>query len=141
MNTFGRSLLNLPSPFVEAKIFEKNFHVREGTIREKPDYDDAWLFACAAQSGSIFYIGSNIGQSAFLELYSDKVEHLLLVEPTLSSSYNYNRQVNYLLQPRSWEWPESIIQIEQGTPINQQLLDAIGKSPVMELKCLNPSSL
>ncbi len=79
--SWARFKLNLPPVFVEAKIFEKEFHVREGTIRSVPDFDDAWLIACASKAEIIFDIGANIGQSAFLELTPDGVDNLLLVEP------------------------------------------------------------
>jgi hypothetical protein len=48
---------------VNAKILDKNFLVRKGTIRNKPDKDDAWLFELSKKSKTIFDVGSNIGQS------------------------------------------------------------------------------
>ena len=76
-----RSLLKLPPPWVNEYIIDKEFMVREGTIRKNPDKDDGWLFACASLAHRIFDIGSNIGQAARLELYSASVEHVLLVDP------------------------------------------------------------
>jgi FkbM family methyltransferase len=80
LNAF-RYLLKLPPPWVSANIFNRSFRVRGQTIRVTPDKDDAWVFACSYISRQIFDIGSNIGQSAMLELFPDTVEHVLLVDP------------------------------------------------------------
>ena len=76
-----RYLFRLPPPWEEATIFDRIFVTREGTIRKEADKDDGWLFACASSSIRIFDIGANIGQSAFLELYPESVQQVLLVDP------------------------------------------------------------
>lgn len=76
-----RYFLKLPPPWVNMKLFNRTFLVREQTIRRTADKDDGWLFACSSVSRRIFDIGTNIGQAAMLELYCDSVEHVLLVDP------------------------------------------------------------
>lgn len=80
-NSAYRRIFKLPPPLVKAKLLDKEYLVREQTIRDTPDKDDAWLLACAFSAKRIFDIGSNIGQAAMLELYPDSVEHVLLVDP------------------------------------------------------------
>lgn len=70
----------MPPPWVAEYLFDRDFTVREGTIRKTPDKDDGWLFAASSLSTRIFDIGANIGQSAFLELFHKSVEHVLLVD-------------------------------------------------------------
>lgn len=77
----SRSILKLPPPLVTESLLGREFTVRQGTIRDIPDKDDAWLLACACRSRRIFDIGANIGQSAMLELFPETVEHVLLVDP------------------------------------------------------------
>jgi FkbM family methyltransferase len=52
-----------------------------GTIRQKVDYDDAWLLALAQDAHIVFDVGSNIGQSAVLLLHSGHVSQIVLIEP------------------------------------------------------------
>lgn len=63
------------------RFLKRDYCVIRGTIRRKPDYDDAWLLACSAHSTRIFDLGANIGQASILELYSENVKELLLVDP------------------------------------------------------------
>jgi len=65
---------------VNAKILDKNFLVRKGTIRNKPDKDDAWLFELSKKSKTIFDVGSNIGQSSILMSYNNP-EKIILIDP------------------------------------------------------------
>lgn len=59
----------------------KNFRVIEGTFRDTPEKDESWLFNIAKYHKVIFDIGANIGQSAFLMLYHETVEKIVLVDP------------------------------------------------------------
>lgn len=54
--------------------------VRGGTMRPRPDYDDAWFLACARHAGAIFDIGANVGYSAILALQEPAVREVVLVE-------------------------------------------------------------
>lgn len=63
------------------RFLERNYQVVRGTIRKQPDYDDAWLLACSSHATKIFDLGANIGQASLLELYSENVNELLLVDP------------------------------------------------------------
>ena len=66
---------------VSKRILNKNYRVIEGTIRDKIDKDDAWLFALSAHHKNMFDIGANIGQSAMLMLYHRNIENIVLVDP------------------------------------------------------------
>lgn len=59
----------------------KNYRVVEGTFRDTPEKDESWLFNVAKYHKVIFDIGANIGQSAFLMLYHETVEKIVLVDP------------------------------------------------------------
>ena len=63
------------------KILDKNYNIIKGSIRTRPDNDDAWLFALSRNSSQIFDIGSNIGQAALMMLYHDSVNKVYLVDP------------------------------------------------------------
>lgn len=62
-------------------ILDKRYRVIQGTIRNKPDQDDAWLFALSSNNKNIYDIGSNIGQAAMIMLYHKDVENIVLVDP------------------------------------------------------------
>jgi len=55
--------------------------VREDCWRAEPDYDDAWVHACAAHARIVFDVGANVGYDALLILDSPGVEHIVLVDP------------------------------------------------------------
>lgn len=82
--TAYRRLVGLPSPWVMAQLGGKTFCVREGAVRV-PEYDDAWMLACALRAKQVFDIGSNIGQAALIMLLSPSVEQITLVEPNPSA--------------------------------------------------------
>ena len=66
---------------VTEHLLGKPYRVIKGTLRPKPDYDDAWLLALACGARIVFDIGSNIGQSAMLFLHPGQVEEIILVDP------------------------------------------------------------
>lgn len=49
-NASFRSRLSIPTPLVEAEILGRTLRVHYGSVRTSPDYDDAWLLACAFHS-------------------------------------------------------------------------------------------
>lgn len=59
--------------------------VRDGTLGTGPDYDDAWLLACARHATSMFDIGANVGKSALISLVCARVEKVVLVEPNVEA--------------------------------------------------------
>ena len=65
---------------VAENLLGKRYRVIKGTIRPKPDYDDAWLLALACEARIVFDVGSNIGQSALLFLHPGNVEEIILVD-------------------------------------------------------------
>lgn len=67
--------------WTSGKILDKEYKIIKGSIRIRPDNDDAWLFALSKNSTHIFDIGSNIGQAALMMLYHDSVERIYLVDP------------------------------------------------------------
>lgn len=66
---------------VTETLLGKPYRVIKGTLRPKPDYDDAWLLALACEARIVFDIGSNIGQSALLFLHPGQVKEIILVDP------------------------------------------------------------
>ncbi len=70
-----------PRPAVEQSLVDKKYLIYEGTIRNPPDKDEGWLLACADHATTIFDIGSNIGQAAFVSLYPQTVKKIVLVDP------------------------------------------------------------
>jgi len=65
----------------QTTILGKTYEVIRGTTREKPDYDDAWLYALSREAEFIFDIGCNIGQSSLLMMHNNNVKNILLVDP------------------------------------------------------------
>jgi FkbM family methyltransferase len=65
---------------VHRQILGHEFIVRDDTIRVQPDYDDAWLFACALHAEVVFDVGANVGYTTLLVLLSKRVKHVVLVE-------------------------------------------------------------
>lgn len=73
--------LGLPLPWVEQEVLGRPLRVRYGTLRAKPDKDDAWLLACALRAEHILDVGANVGQAALLMLRSASVHSIILVDP------------------------------------------------------------
>lgn len=67
--------------FEEIKILDKKFKIIKGTLRLKPDKDDAWLIELAKHHRLFYDVGCNIGQAAMLMLYNDTVEKIILIDP------------------------------------------------------------
>lgn len=65
---------------VVQNFLNKKVRVIEGTIRDKPAQDEFWLFTLSKKHKIIFDVGSNIGQSAFLMLWHDSVEKVILID-------------------------------------------------------------
>ncbi len=62
------------------KILDREFQY-VAISYEAPDYDDAWILALGLHSKIVFDVGANIGKSAFLLLYGNKVQELFLLDP------------------------------------------------------------
>lgn len=75
-----RRQFGIPSPWVHRSLAGREFVVRAGSLAEGPDYDDAWLFACAQHAKVVFDVGANVGQSALLVLVCPNIEEITLVE-------------------------------------------------------------
>jgi FkbM family methyltransferase len=65
---------------VTRTLIGRQLTVRDGTFTETPDYDDAWLYACAQHSKIAFDVGANVGQSAMLMMLSQGVKRVVLVD-------------------------------------------------------------
>ncbi|HLO16669.1 MAG TPA: FkbM family methyltransferase [Anaerolineales bacterium] len=74
--SFGISLQQV----VMVNLLGQPYRLIKGTLRPKPDYDDAWLLALACDAQIVFDIGSNIGQSALLLLHPGRVQEIVLVD-------------------------------------------------------------
>lgn len=77
--------LGFPPSLIRQEFAGREFVVRKGTIRSKPDYDDAWLLACAQYSHCAIDVGANIGQAALLMLLPHTMERLVLIDPNPSA--------------------------------------------------------
>lgn len=80
IGSFLKQRVGLPPPLVTMELAGRRLLVRQGAIRETPDYDDAWLLACAQRAKVVFDVGANVGQAALIILMSDSIEHLVLIE-------------------------------------------------------------
>ncbi|MFQ5571208.1 MAG: FkbM family methyltransferase [Rhodothermales bacterium] len=76
----ARHLLALRESLVEEEILGRVYHVRRGTVRPQPDYDDAWFLACALHARIIFDIGANVGYNALLAARQGNVDQVVLVD-------------------------------------------------------------
>lgn len=79
--SFLRRKLGIDESLFPSELLDRVLFVRDGCIRERADYDDAWLLACALRSEFVVDIGANIGQAALIILLSDRVREIILVEP------------------------------------------------------------
>lgn len=76
-----RHRLGLPPALVKGQLLGQEVLTREGTIRAQPDYDDAWIAACATNATTIFDVGANVGYDALLMLIkSNGIEELVAIE-------------------------------------------------------------
>ncbi|MBN2117165.1 MAG: FkbM family methyltransferase [Anaerolineales bacterium] len=66
-------------------LLGKSYRLIRGTVRQKADYDDAWLLALAREAHIVFDVGSNIGQSAVLLFHSGPIEQMILIDPNPSA--------------------------------------------------------
>jgi FkbM family methyltransferase len=74
------SRLHLPPPLVRVRLLDRELTVHEGSVRTPPDYDDAWILACALHAEVVFDVGCNIGQAAILMLQSPSIKHAVLID-------------------------------------------------------------
>ena len=75
-----RYQFGLPFPWVRKTFLGHELVVREGTLRDTVDYDDAWLYACAQHCESMLDVGANVGQSALMALMCPNIQQVVLVE-------------------------------------------------------------
>jgi len=81
LENFIRTRVGIPQTWVKARLIDREFTVRKGTIHAKEDYDEAWILALAMHAQTAIDVGSNIGQAAFILLYPNTVQEVILVEP------------------------------------------------------------
>lgn len=74
-----RHQIGIEPRWVTELLLGRALVVRNGTLRPEPDYDDAWLHACAQHAKVMFDVGANVGQSALVSLLAG-VEQIMLVE-------------------------------------------------------------
>lgn len=80
-----RARLGLPPKWVQESILGNQVVVRDGTLGTAPDYDDAWLLACARRATTMFDVGANVGKSAVIALVCAKIPKVVLVEPNIEA--------------------------------------------------------
>src|SRR5205085_718443 len=80
IETSVRSRLGLQFPWVQAKLLGRELTLRDGTVRDEIDYDDAWFHACARNAQIVFDVGANVGSSALMAMLCPSVRQVVLVE-------------------------------------------------------------
>lgn len=75
-----RTKLGFPTSLVRGRILDREFIVREGTLPSEPDYDYAWVLACALQSEVFFDVGANVGYDTLLAFLSPNIKRVVLIE-------------------------------------------------------------
>lgn len=76
-----RRRLGIGPRFVSTNLLGHTLLVREGIIRDPPDYDEAWFLALAMHAEVVFDVGANRGKSALLALLCPNVKEVVSVEP------------------------------------------------------------
>jgi hypothetical protein len=66
MDTLHWRALGCSPRLVQGTVAGRPLWVREGGIRPRPDYDDAWLFCAARKARTIFDIGCNVRRRALI---------------------------------------------------------------------------
>jgi len=59
----------------------------QGTVRSKPDKDDAWYFYLSGKYSKVYDIGANVGYTALLTTIQNKKTKILLVDPNPEALY------------------------------------------------------
>ncbi|MFC5195474.1 FkbM family methyltransferase [Bizionia hallyeonensis] len=67
--------------YVSSSLCGRQLTTTKGTVRLKPDQDDAWFFELAKHHQIIFDIGANVGYTALLATIQDPNRVYLLVDP------------------------------------------------------------
>ncbi len=75
-----RSRMGFPPKWIDKKIGTKTITVREGTIRKKTDYDDAWFYLCSQNSKLIFDVGANVGGDTLYALLANPNNQIYSIE-------------------------------------------------------------
>jgi FkbM family methyltransferase len=65
---------------VRSTLLGQELTVQIDTVLKQPDYDLAWMFACAQHAHIVFDIGANVGYTALIALLSQNVKEIVLVE-------------------------------------------------------------
>lgn len=85
---------------VSDEILGNPIVVYKNTVRKSPDYDDAWLLACALRSRQMLDVGSSVGQTAILVLSLSGLETIGLVDANATAlgraatSLAHSRQIH-----------------------------------------------
>lgn len=66
---------------IKRKFQGRDLLIVRGTIKSKPDYDDAWFFALSKQSKVVFDLGCNVGFTTILTKLANPRAKVVLVDP------------------------------------------------------------
>lgn len=66
---------------IEAELGGVKLRVKEGTIRKRPDMDDAWYAFLAAHARTVLDVGCNVGYDALIAFVYGKPDKVVLVDP------------------------------------------------------------
>lgn len=75
-----RRLVNLKGRMIRQQFIGREVVAVTGSLRIKPDYDDAWVLACAKRAEVVLDAGSNVGHDAMLMLLGGSVQRLIAVD-------------------------------------------------------------
>ncbi len=91
-------------PAETVSLLGHRLRILPGTVRRRPDYDDAWWVALCRHARQVFDIGANVGYTALLALLAGPPDRLLLVDPNAEALARaaYNLALNGLIAPCSF---------------------------------------
>lgn len=75
-----RAKLGLRPSFEKKKIFGQDIFVRHGTLRNPPDYDDAWTLALASHSQVMFDVGCHKAEFSLLACLLDPQREVVAID-------------------------------------------------------------
>lgn len=76
-----RSRLGLPPSWIRVQLLNRMVLVRHGTIREIPDYDDAWTTSLINQSSIFFDVGCNLGWFSLISCITNPERRVIAIDP------------------------------------------------------------
>ena len=80
-----RSRLGMGLSLVGRQVFDRQIQVRYGTVRDQPDYDDAWTYALLSESRVFFDAGCHQGWFSLLGCLQDANRKVVAIDANPSA--------------------------------------------------------